>query len=94
MTHPLTDEMCKQIQLHKRFINLSDEDCMRIAYDKGCNDQLEKVIDDEDCMRIAYDKGCNDQLEQVLKFMEENGFGIRKILLLKDAMRPQQQEES
>ena len=34
------------------------------------------------------------QLEQVLRFMEENGFGIRKILLLKDAMRPQQQEES
>ena len=32
------------------------------------------------------------QLEQVLRFMEENGFGIRKILLLKDAMRPQQQE--
>ena len=31
------------------------------------------------------------QLEQVLRFMEENGFGIRKILLLKDAMRPQQQ---
>ena len=28
------------------------------------------------------------QLEQVLRFMEENGFGIRKILLLKDAMRP------
>ena len=34
------------------------------------------------------------QLEQVLRFMEEIGFGIRKILLLKDAMRPQQQEES
>ena len=28
------------------------------------------------------------QLEQVLRFMEDNGFGIRKILLLKDAMRP------
>jgi len=26
--------------------------------------------------------------------MEENGFGIRKILLLKDAMRPQQQEDN
>jgi len=34
------------------------------------------------------------QLEQVLRFMEENGFGIRKILLLKDAMRPQQQEDN
>ena len=33
------------------------------------------------------------QLEQVLRFMEENGFGIRKILLLKDAMRPQQHQE-
>ena len=31
------------------------------------------------------------QLEQVLIFMEENGFGIRKILLLKDAMRPQEE---
>ena len=31
------------------------------------------------------------QLEQVLRFMEENGFGIRKILLLKDAMRPQEE---
>ena len=45
---------------------------------------------DADCMRAAADW----QLEQVLRFMEENGFGIRKILLLKDAMRPQQQEES
>ena len=43
--HPLTDEMCKQIQLHKRFINLSDEDCMRIAYDKGRDDQLGQVIE-------------------------------------------------
>ena len=34
------------------------------------------------------------QLEQELRFMEENGFGIRKILLLKDAMRPQQQEDN
>ena len=34
------------------------------------------------------------QLEQVLRFMEENGFGIRKILLLKDAMRPQQKEDN
>ena len=34
------------------------------------------------------------QLEQVLRFMEENGFGIRKFLLLKDAMRPQQQEDN
>ena len=31
------------------------------------------------------------QLEQVLRFMEENGFGIRKFLLLKDAMRPQEE---
>ena len=45
-------------------------------------------------MRTAYDKGGEDMLEQVLKFMEENGFGIRKILLLKDAMRPQQQENN
>ena len=34
------------------------------------------------------------QLEQVLRFMEENGFGIRKILLLKDAMRPQRQKDN
>lgn len=45
-------------------------------------------------MRAVYDKGGEDMLEQVLKFMEENGFGIRKILLLKDAMRPQQQEDN
>ena len=43
-----------------------------------------------DNMRSAADW----QLEQVLRFMEENGFGIRKILLLKDAMRPQQQEDN
>ena len=42
-----------------------------------------------DFMRAAADW----QLEQVLRFMEENGFGIRKILLLKDAMRPQQHQE-
>ena len=30
------------------------------------------------------------QLEQVLKFMEEDGFGPRRISLLKNAMRPQE----
>ena len=35
-------------------------------------------------------KAADWQLEQVLRFMEDNGFGIRKILLLKDAMRPQE----
>ena len=42
----------------------------------------------------SYCDGCRGaadwQLEQVLRFMEDNGFGIRKILLLKDAMRPQE----
>ena len=53
---------------------------------------------------ISYLKNCESvksnmraaadwQLEQVLRFMEENGFGIRKFLLLKDAMRPQQHQE-
>ena len=99
MSHPLTDEMCKQIQLHKRFINLSDEDCMRIAYDKGCNDQLEKVIDDEDCMRIAYDKGRDDQLGQVIEWIKEcPSYDLdfysecrRMIADLKKAMRPQEE---
>ena len=45
-------------------------------------------------MLKAFQAGADSQLEQVLKFMEENGFGIRKILLLKDAMRQQHQEES
>ena len=39
-------------------------------------------------------KAADWQLEQVLRFMEDNGFGIRKILLLKDAMRPRQQENT
>ena len=48
---------------------------------------------DADCMRAAADW----QLEQVIQFMEEHeklfgGSGM--IFILKDAMRPQQQEES
>ena len=86
MTHPLTDEMCKQIQLHKRFINLSDEDCMRIAYDKGCNDQLEKVIDDEDCMRIAYDKGRDDQLRQVIEWIKNDPLNEAELQMYRDDM--------
>ena len=54
---------------------LTDEVCKQIA-------PLAHPID----IRAAADW----QLERVLKFMEENGFGIRKILLLKDAMRPQE----
>ena len=37
--HPLTDEMCKKIQLHDIF--RSDADCMRVAADW----QLEQVIE-------------------------------------------------
>ena len=58
------------------------------------NDIIEEIS-------VSYLKNCESvksnmrsaadwQLEQVLIFMEENGFGIRKILLLKDAMRPQE----
>ena len=48
---------------------------------------------DADCMRAAADW----QLEQVIQFMEEHeklfgGSGM--IFILKEAMRPQQQEES
>ncbi|WP_291813118.1 hypothetical protein [Limnobacter sp.] len=41
-------------------------------------------------MLKAFQAGADRQLEQVLRFMEENGFGIRKILVLRDAMRPQE----
>ena len=61
---------------------LTDEVCDQIT------DEL-SIFSIEDCMRSATDW----QLEQVLRFMEENGFGIRKILLLKDAMRPQEDNQ-
>ena len=62
------------------------------------NDSIEEIS-------VSYVKNCESvksnmraaadwQLEQVLRFMEENGFGIRKILLLKDAMRPQRQKDN
>ena len=41
MTHPLTDEMCKQIQLH--IFHQTDEDCMRAAYDRGFEDAIEII---------------------------------------------------
>ena len=47
--HPLTDEMCKQIQLH--IFNQTDEDCMRAAYDKGYADALEDVQDTITCIQ-------------------------------------------
>ena len=59
---------------------LTDEICEEITFWRNPCDNMRSAAD--------------WQLEQVLRFMEENGFGIRKILLLKDAMRPQQQEES
>ena len=54
--HPLTDEMCKQIQLHN--FNQTDKerivvvaDCMRAAYDKGYADALEDVQDTITCIQ-------------------------------------------
>ena len=54
MNHPLTDEIIDEIAQFnpdltgEQVIN-RDHD-MRVAYDKGCNDQLEKVIEWlEDC---------------------------------------------
>ena len=47
--HPLTDEMCKQIQLH--IFNQTDEDCMRAAYDKGYADALEDAQDIITCIQ-------------------------------------------
>ena len=46
MTHPLTDEMCEQIQLH--IFHQTDEDRMRAAYDlavEQITEQWEEVID-------------------------------------------------
>ena len=40
--HPLTDEMCKEIQLH--IFSQSDEDCMRAAYDLAIK-HVENVIE-------------------------------------------------
>ena len=59
---------------------LTDEICEEITFWRNPCDNMRSAAD--------------WQLEQVLRFMEENGFGIRKILLLKDAMRPQQQEDT
>ena len=66
---------------------LTDEICEGLMERTSKYPYTDDVIVD---MRAAADW----QLEQVLRFMEENGFGIRKILLLKDAMRPHQEDNS
>lgn len=65
---------------------LTDEIIESIALDAQWAGDLGDTVFRHSDMRKATDW----QLEQVLRFMEENGFGIRKILLLKDAMRPQE----
>ena len=43
MSHPLTDEMCKKIQLH--IFNQNDEDCMRAAWDLGFQTCIDWLLD-------------------------------------------------
>ena len=69
---------------------LTDEMIENIAPNAQWAGDIGDTIFRHDDMRSAADW----QLEQVIRFMEDNGFGIRKILLLKDAMRQQHQEES
>ena len=78
--HPLTDEMCKEIQLH--IFNQTDEDDMRAAYDlgesKGAADMLEQVIE-----------WLKDELDN-----DPNCMHRYLLFDLKAAMRPQQQEDN
>ena len=78
MSHPLTNEMCKEIQLH--IFNQTDEDCMRAAYDKGAADRLEQCI--------AWLQGYFFLKEDLLFINEE-----LLIKELKAAMRPQEDNQ-
>ncbi len=80
MAHPLTDEICDQIQ---DSIHPCDPENMRAAYDRGRDDQLEKVIN------WIEDEGFYDHITYDLDYgvqTYESGF----IAKLKKAMRPQQ----
>ncbi len=93
MTHPLTDEICKQIvedNVHwhpdSPLLDLTGKTCMRASYDMG------------------REKGRAEQLKQAIEWMEENfydyvcshdEFGCemshtRMFADLRKAMRPQQ----
>ncbi len=91
--HPLTDGICKRIA----------EDNVAWHPDWPVLDPMEKT-----CMRASYDMGRDDQLEKVINWIEDEGFydhitydpdyGVqtyesRFIANLREAMRPQQQQE-
>ena len=63
---------------------LTDKTCEEICRNCDPFKSLNEIWFDS--MRSATDW----QLEQVLKFMEEDGFGPRRISLIKNAMRPQE----
>jgi hypothetical protein len=74
--HPLTDEICDQIQ---DSIHPCDPENMRTAYDRGRDDQLKQVLEWIDC--IGRFEGYN------LDFHSDCNLLIRDI---QKAMRPQQ----
>ena len=85
--HPLTDDVCQKIidsepgsKWGPEMIDCFVEDFVRAAYDKGCNDQLEKVIEWlEDCSI------CDTIIHRGESVLVEE---------LRKAMRPQKQEKS
>ena len=72
--HPLTDEICEQIQVSIPVLPC-DEQGHILSYDgqrilDGMFEELFEVSNAE--MRAAYDKGRDDQLEQVMKWLDEH----------------------
>ena len=102
MTHPLTDEICDEIQESIWAQEATDEELIKYKafyiYDR--RQQLEQL-----CIRAAADW----QLEQVIEWIQENGqdyvyydhsLGYEMLSLndfiadLREVMRPQQQEDN
>ena len=87
MTHPLTDDIIEsELATPAHFtsgslVGLFTHDDMRVAYNKGCNDQLEKVIE---WLNEAISDQCIIWPHQIDALPRR----------LQKAMRPQQQEES
>lgn len=89
--HPLTDADCKQIQK-----NTHDIIHPYISY--GSSDYGEDPTLLDDLIRAGYDKGAADTLERVIEWLKHEIEGDLNhdpylLLDLKEAMRPQQQQE-
>lgn len=87
--HPLTDEKCMNLFSFERLMDESQpitvEDSMRAAYDKGGKDRLELIITwlEDELHRYSYSFDGEAEITYDSLFKD-----------LREAMRPQQQEDN